>query len=120
MIKLVHQFTASCHRKMFITSLFNIYKSPSESLRDYLSHFNKATIKVVPPNQEILMGAFQNGLKLDHFNESLTQNPMLPLADVVSRVGCYIKGKESNAEKKARNVKNRVPGAERSRPLRCM
>lgn len=57
---------------MFTTSLFKIRQGSSELLRDYLTQFNEATIKVVPPNQEIFVWAFQNGLKPRHLNESLT------------------------------------------------
>lgn len=49
--KLMHQLSVSRYKKMSTTSLFNIQYGSLESLRDYLSHFNEATIKVVPPNQ---------------------------------------------------------------------
>lgn len=45
---------------MYTTSLFNIRQGPSESLKEYLTHFNEVTITVVHPNQEMLVGAFQN------------------------------------------------------------
>lgn len=69
--KLLHQFPVICHRKMFTTSLFKIRQGSSELLRDYLTQFNEATIKVVPSNQEIFVWSFQNGLKPRHLNESL-------------------------------------------------
>lgn len=61
--KLVHQFAVSRHRKMSTTKLFNIRQGPLESLRDYLAHSNEATMKVVPPNQEMFMGVFHSGVK---------------------------------------------------------
>lgn len=60
----------------------------------------------------------QNGRKAGHFNESLAQKPSLTLAEVVVMVECYIKGEESNAEKKARGIRERVPNAESSHPSR--
>lgn len=48
--KLAHQFAHSRHMKMSTTNLFNILQGSSESLRDYPSLFNEATIKVAHPN----------------------------------------------------------------------
>lgn len=57
---------------------------------------------------------FHNGLKTGHFNESLTQKPILSLVEVVTRDKFYIKNEESNVDKKARDVKERVPNAKGS------
>lgn len=53
----------------------------------------------------MFIGAFQNGVRANHFNESLTHMSANSLAEVVTRVECYIKGSERNAKKKARDVK---------------
>lgn len=52
--KRVHWFTASRHTKMSATSLFNICHGPSESLKDYLTLFNKSTIRSVPQTKRYL------------------------------------------------------------------
>lgn len=106
--KMVHQFVASRHMKMSTTSLFNIRKGPSKSPRDYLTHFNKSTIRVAPPNQQMFVGAFQNGLKAGNFNESPTQKPTLSLVEVDPKVECYIKGEGSNTQEKACGFKERI------------
>lgn len=118
MRNLMHQFTISRHRKMSTTGLFNIRQGSSESLRNYLSHFNKATIKVFHSNQEMFVGEFQNKLNAGHFNESFAQLLAFSLAKVVARVECYIKGAESNTEKKPCYTKDRVTHAEISHPLK--
>lgn len=97
--KLVPEFTASRHMTMSTIILFNIRQGPSESSRDYLALFNEATIKVFPPNQEMFVCAPKNGLKMGHFNESVSQKLTLTLAEVVTREEFYIKDEESNAEK---------------------
>jgi hypothetical protein len=48
------------------------------------------------------MAAFQNGLKVGHFNESLAPKPATSIYEVMKRVKCYIKDEESNAEKQSR------------------
>jgi len=105
--KLIQQFSASRHRKVSFTSLFNISQKENETLRDYLARFNDATIKVSNPNQELFVGAFQNGLRAGQFNESLAQKPADPMEEIMARAECCSKGAESNVEKKARDVKER-------------
>jgi len=56
--KLIQQFSASRHRKVPATSLFNVRQGHNKSLRDYLGRFNDPTVKVTNPNQEVFVGAF--------------------------------------------------------------
>ena len=81
----------------------------SESLQKYLTRFNDSTIKVSNPNQELFVGAFQNGLRAGQFNESLALKPADSMEEIISRAECYIKGEESNAEKRARDAKEKIP-----------
>lgn len=92
---------------MVATNLFKICV-PYGFLREYLVYFNEATIKVVHPNQEMFVGAFQNGLRAGHFNESLAHMPTSSLSEVVMREECYIKGEENNAKNKAKDVKEHI------------
>jgi hypothetical protein len=105
---LIQQFSANRHRKFPATSLFNVRQGHNESLRDYLARFNDTTIKVINPNQEVFVGAFQNGLRAGQFNESLAQKPVDTTEEIIARADCYIKGEDSNAEKKARDAKERA------------
>ena len=105
--KFIAQFSASTYQRVTATSLFNIRQKHDEPLRQYLGRFNDATIHVLNPNQEMFVGAFQNGLKAGHFNESLAQRPALNMEEIRARAECYIKGKESNAEKNNRDARER-------------
>ncbi|XP_039687770.1 uncharacterized protein [Medicago truncatula] len=105
--KFTQQFSGTRHRKVLSTSLFNVRQGPSESLREYLARFNDSTIKVSNPNQEVFVGAFQNGLWAGQFNESIAQKPADSMEEIIARAECYVKGEESNAEKKAREAKER-------------
>lgn len=69
-------------------------------MREYLAWFSKTTIKVVHPNQKMFMGAFQNRLRFRDFNESFTYRSPISMAEVMTHVEFYIKGKESNVEKR--------------------
>jgi len=110
--KLSQQFSASRHRKVSSNSLFNVHQGKSESLRSYLARFNECTIKVSNPNQELFVAAFQNGLRAGQFNELLAQKPADSMEEVISRAEYYIKGKESNAEKRAQDAKEKAPSAD--------
>lgn len=82
--KMVQYFSASKHRKVSTTSLFSIRQKHAESLREYMVRFNKETIKVSYPNQEMLVGAFQHDLKSEQFNESLAQKPAPNMDEVIT------------------------------------
>ncbi|KAK2445921.1 hypothetical protein QL285_016792 [Trifolium repens] len=107
--KFVQQFSGSKHIKVTATSLFTIRQNHAETLREYLARFCEATIKVSNPNQEMFVAAFHNGLKAGHFNESLAQKPATAMQEIIKRAECYIKGEESNAEKRSRDAREREP-----------
>ena len=69
--KLIHHFSARKRRRVSTTTLFGVRQKQSESLHEYLARFNDETLKVSHPNQELFVGAFQNGLRAGQFNESL-------------------------------------------------
>ncbi|GAU37573.1 hypothetical protein TSUD_154060 [Trifolium subterraneum] len=105
--KFIHQFSGTKHVKVIATSLFTIRQNYAETLREYLARFSETTITVSNPNQEMFVAAFHNGLKAGHFNESLAQKSATSMQEVIKRASCYIKGKESNAEKRSRDAKEK-------------
>ncbi|KAK2425774.1 hypothetical protein QL285_024518 [Trifolium repens] len=113
--KLIHQFSGSKHIQVTATNMFSLRQRSSESLREYLARFSEATIKVSNPNQEMFVAAFHNGLRAGHFNESLAQKPTETMQEVMKRAECYIKGEESNTEKRSRDHKERAPEAGNNR-----
>ncbi|GAU44869.1 hypothetical protein TSUD_329260 [Trifolium subterraneum] len=111
--KFIHQFAGSKHVQVTATSLFGIRQGHNENLREYLTRFNEATIQVSNPNQEMFVAAVQNGLKAGHFNGSLAQKPASTMQEIMKRAECYIKGEESNAEKRSRDSREK-PSSRRS------
>ncbi|GAU30930.1 hypothetical protein TSUD_143780 [Trifolium subterraneum] len=111
--KFIHQFAETKHVQVTTTSLFGIRHGHNESLLEYLARFSEATIQVSNPNQEIFVAAVQNDLKAGHFNESLAQKPVSTMQEVMKMAECYIKGEESNAEKKNRDSREQ-PSSRRS------
>ncbi|GAU33301.1 hypothetical protein TSUD_279790 [Trifolium subterraneum] len=105
--KFIHQFSKTKHVKVTATSLFTIRQNYPETIREYLARFSEATITVSNPNQEMFVAAFHNRLEAGHFNESLAQKPAISMQEVIKRASCYIKGEESNAEKRSRDAKEK-------------
>ncbi|KAJ1401774.1 hypothetical protein SESBI_28535 [Sesbania bispinosa] len=50
----------------------------------------------------LLVSAFEEGLQPGQFNESLAQRPAQSMQEIRNRADCYVKGEESNAEKRER------------------
>ncbi|MCH90725.1 gag-pol polyprotein, partial [Trifolium medium] len=103
--KIIHQFAGSKHVQVTATTLFVIRQGHNENLQEYLARFSEATIKVSNPNQEMFVAAFHNGLTAGQFNESLVQKPATTMQEIMKWAKCYIKGEESNAEKRSRDSK---------------
>lgn len=53
--KHVYLFLESKHWKVSTTNMFNVLQVHVESLREYLSSFNEATIKVIHPNHKMFV-----------------------------------------------------------------
>jgi hypothetical protein len=73
-----------------------------------LARFNDVTIKVTNPNQELFVGAFQNGHRAGQFNESLAQKPADSLEEIMSRAECYSKVKKVRQRRRKEMSGNEV------------
>lgn len=63
----------------------------------------------------MFVGTFQNGIRKEHFNESLAHMPAASLVGVVMQEEFYIKGGERNVEKKAQDAKEVITNTDNSR-----
>lgn len=89
---MVHQLLASKLQKVSTTSMFNVRHVNLVSLMEHLTRFNEATIKVIHPNQEMLVGPFENGLRARHFNEPFAPKFVVSMNEIKACDECYIKG----------------------------
>lgn len=55
----------------------------------------------------MFVGAFQNSLRVGHFNESLAQKSGSNMEEVMNRIDCYVNGEESNMEKRHQDAGER-------------
>ena len=67
----VNNFFGGLRQKCSLSSLLNIEQGENESLRTFLSHFNKESLLVDEMDDKILLAAFYNRVSLDLFIHKL-------------------------------------------------
>ncbi|RDX94659.1 hypothetical protein CR513_22929, partial [Mucuna pruriens] len=58
-------------KRLEVVDLFDIKKEKGESLKSYLARFDNATVRVNDPDKKFFIKAFQKGLKVGQFSDSL-------------------------------------------------
>ena len=88
------QFTAHFiggHRyKKFTACLMSIKQREDETLRSYISRFNKEALSIDEADNKILVAAFTNGLRKGKFLFSLYKNDLNTMLDVRYRATKYM------------------------------
>ncbi|GAV67842.1 hypothetical protein CFOL_v3_11346, partial [Cephalotus follicularis] len=83
------------------THLINVVQGRDESLRDYLTRFNKESLTVKDLEPSFSMAALSNGLRNNSsFTFSLLKRPALDMADLLKRVERYVNAVEEMAARK--------------------
>ena len=76
--------------KKSITCLMNIKQREDETLRSYITRFNKEALSINGANDKILVVAFTNGLRKGKFLFSLYKNDPKTMSDVLYRATKYM------------------------------
>ena len=100
------QFTAHFiggHRyKKFTACLMSIKQREDETLRSYISRFNKEALSINKASDKILVTAFTNGLRKGKFLFSLYKNDPKTMSDVLYRATKYMNAKDALLTRKKR------------------
>ena len=102
------QFTAhfigGYRYKKSTTCLMSIKQRENETLRSYISRFNKEALLIDEVDDKILVVAFTNGLRKDKFLFSLYKNDPKTMSEVLYRATKYMNAEDalSAREKKPR------------------
>ena len=84
------------HRyKKSIACLMNIRQREDETLRSYITHFNKEALSIDEVKDKILVVIFTNGLWKDKFLFSLYKNDPKTMSDVLYRATKYMNAKDA-------------------------
>ncbi|XP_075640240.1 uncharacterized protein LOC142611985 [Castanea sativa] len=79
------------HRyKKSIACLMNIKQRKDETLRSYITHFNKEALSIDEADDKILVVAFTNGLRKGKFLFSLYKNDPKIMSEVLYMVTKYM------------------------------
>ena len=84
------------HRyKKFTACLMNIKQREDETLKSYITHFNKEALSIDEANDKILIVAFTNGLQKRKFLFSLYKNDPNTMSDVLYRATKYMNAEDA-------------------------
>ena len=84
------------HRyKKFTACLMNIKQREDETLKSYITHFNKEALLIDEANDKILIVAFTNGLQKRKFLFSLYKNDPNTMSDVLYRATKYMNAEDA-------------------------
>ena len=73
----------------------NIKQREDETLRSYITHFNKEALSIDEADNKILVATFTNGLWKDKFVFSLYKNDPKTMSDVLYRVTKYMNAEDA-------------------------
>ena len=76
--------------KKFTACLMSIKQREDETLRSYISRFNKESLSIDEADNKILVAAFTNGLRKGKFLFSLYKNDPKTMLDVLYRATKYM------------------------------
>ena len=94
------------HRyKKYTACLINIKQWEDETLRSYITHFNKEAFLIDEANDKILVVAFTNRLRKDKFLFSLYKNDPKTMSDVLYRATKYMIAKNTLLARKEKPKK---------------
>ena len=84
------------HRyKKSTACLMNIKQWEDETLKSYITHFNKEALSIDEANDKILIVAFTNGLQKRKFLFSLYKNDPNTMSDVLYRATKYMNAEDA-------------------------
>ncbi|XP_030964387.1 uncharacterized protein LOC115985596 [Quercus lobata] len=89
------QFIGGHRYKKSTACLMNIKQREDETLRSYITHFNKEALSIDEVDDKILVAAFTNGLRKGKFLFSLYKNDPKTMLDVLYRATKYMNAEDA-------------------------
>ena len=84
------------HRyKKSMACLMSIKQRKDETLRSYISHFNKEALSIDEADDKILVVAFTNGLRKGKFLFSLYKNDLKTMSEVLYKATKYVNAEDA-------------------------
>ena len=73
----------------------SIKRHEDETLRSYITRFNKEVLSIDEADDKILVAAFTNGLRKGKFLFSLYKNDLKTMSEVLCRITKYMNAKDA-------------------------
>ena len=93
-IQFASHFIGGHRYKKSTTCLMNIKQREDETLRSYITRFNKKALSINEADDKILIAAFTNGLRKGKFLFSLYKNDPKTMSDVLYRTTKYMNAED--------------------------
>ncbi|XP_030930932.1 uncharacterized protein LOC115956775 [Quercus lobata] len=90
----VCHFIGGQRHKKPIGHLLNICQAEGESLRQYVTHFNKELLQVDEAEDQVILMTFQAGLLLRYFFFSITKSPPKIVAELLHKAQKYMNAED--------------------------
>ena len=98
----VTHFIGGQRYKRSLASLLNIKQREDESLRSYVTRFNKEVLLIVEANNKVLVIAFTNGLQSREFLFSIYKNDLKTMANMLYKATKYMNAEDAVITRKGR------------------
>jgi len=85
--------------------MFDIRQTAEETLKQFLNRFTNISMRLIDPNEGLLVKAFMKGLRASSFGESLYRYPPKGLTEIRQRAAVEIETEEAMCHKKAGDKK---------------
>ena len=98
----VNNFIGGQRHKRFSSSMLTIEQGENESLRSFITHFNKEALSVDEVDDKLLLAAFHNGVNSDLFKHKLYEKYPQPMAELDHSAQNFMNAKDTIIAKKRR------------------
>ena len=97
----LERFSANRAKPVEMADMFDIRQYAEESLKQFFNRFTNISMRVVDPNEGLLVKAFVKGLRASSFGKSLYWIPPKTLMEIRQRAAVEIETEEAMRHKKA-------------------
>ncbi|XP_050278326.1 uncharacterized protein LOC126719861 [Quercus robur] len=98
--------------------LMSFKQREDETLRSYITHFNKLALSIDEADDKILVAAFTNGLRKGKFLFSLYRNDLRTMSDVLYRATKYMNALLARKEKPRKRERQEDTRQDRGRKIK--
>ena len=100
----VNNFIGGQRHKRSSSSLLTIEQRENESLRSFITHFNREALIVDEMDDKLLLAAFHNGVNFDVFIHKLYEKEPQTMAELVHSAQNFMNAKDTIIAKKRKRA----------------